>query len=104
MKESVSTAPVSAASQSKVAVLEGDLGPRDAAAVHTALLSALQQSAAVEIDARTLASLDTSIIQILVAARKSAERLERPLTILTEPDGALPATLERLGLTASALR
>lgn len=67
------------------------------------MLAALQQNESVQIDARKLASLDTSVVQVLLAARKTATRLKRKLTVLSERDGALPVTLQRLGLSSTAL-
>lgn len=82
---------------------DGELTARDAVSLHEIMLAAMQQDQEIVVDTRTLVSLDTSIVQILLASRKSAERLGRKLTILTGRDGVLPATLDRLGVSSAAL-
>ena len=83
--------------------LEGDLSARDAASVHQSVLAALQRNESVEIDSRALSSIDTTIVQVLLAAQKSALRLGHTLSVTGEPGGVLSGTLERLGLPANAL-
>jgi anti-anti-sigma regulatory factor len=78
--------------------LEGNLGPRDASALHEALLVALGGEDEVVVDARRVTSLDVSILQVLIAADIAAEKLGRTITLLRESEGAVEATFARAGL------
>lgn len=81
--------------------LDGSLDIRDAAELRSKLLDALQTHPATAVDAANVESVDTSIVQILVAAVKSAERLGRSLTIATGDGVAVPDTLRRLGFSTN---
>lgn len=78
--------------------LEGDLRPRDASALHEALLVALSGEDEILVDARRVTSLDVSILQVLIAADIAAEKLGRAITLLRVPEGAVEATFARAGL------
>jgi len=78
--------------------LEGNLGPRDASALHEALLVALGGEDEIVVDARRVTSLDVSILQVLIAADIAAEKLGRTITLLRESEGAVEATFARAGL------
>ncbi len=80
-------------------LLEGDLGPRDAGEIHAALLHALQEHRSVVIDTRRLASVDVSIMQLMVAAFGTARRLGHALSVASECGGPLEQSLARGGLT-----
>lgn len=79
--------------------LDGSLDMRDAAELRTKISDALQSHPSVCIDAANVEAIDTSIVQILVAALKSAERLGRPLTIATGDGAAVPDAFRRLGFS-----
>lgn len=78
--------------------LAGSFGLKDAKDVCESLRKALSTSGLVEIDVTGLAGHDISLIQLLIAARKSAERRGITLALMTAPDGALQVTLARAGL------
>jgi anti-anti-sigma regulatory factor len=76
---------------STVVSLVGDLGLREASEVRGRLLAALSAGVAVVVDARGLAGADLAIVQLLVAAHKSAARQGVPLRLLAGANGALRA-------------
>ena len=77
--------------------LEGILGLRDSETIKSQLLEAIQASAAVHIDARDLAEVDVSVIQLLIAAQKSAFLKGTTYTLSTPANGALAQALDRGG-------
>lgn len=79
-------------------VLEGRLGLRDAKGLQQRLLDAFGQFEAITIDVRSLEQADTSLLQLLIAARKKATAQGNQLTLLAEPRGALETLLSRVGL------
>jgi anti-anti-sigma factor len=81
--------------------LDGSLDIRDAGELRSKILDALQSHPATVVDAGNVESVDTSIVQILVASVKSAERLGRSLTISTGDGAAVPDTLQRLGFSTN---
>jgi anti-anti-sigma regulatory factor len=79
--------------------LSGTLGVRDAALLALRLAAAIEAHPSVTVSAAALEGLDIAIVQVLVAARKSAARAGRQLTIVPGP--ALVRTLVKAGfLTA----
>ncbi|MBR0830216.1 STAS domain-containing protein [Bradyrhizobium manausense] len=77
--------------------LQGSLTLRDAKQVQGLLLDAISASREVEIDVSDVSSIDVSIIQLIVSARKSAEQRGRKLALATESNGAFRATLAKAG-------
>ena len=77
--------------------LEGKLALRDVTQVHQQLNDAMSAFNAVEIDVRDLADVDISIVQLVVAARKSAERFGQALNLVTKSGSAFEATLVKAG-------
>lgn len=75
--------------------LAGTLGVRDAAGLANRLAEAIDAHPAVTISAAALEGADISIVQILVAAHKSAAKAGKPLTI--EPGEVLLRTLLKAG-------
>ncbi|WP_249140703.1 STAS domain-containing protein [Bradyrhizobium arachidis] len=61
------------------------------------MLDAISASREVEIDVSDVSSIDVSIIQLIVSARKSAEQRGRKLALATESNGAFRATLAKAG-------
>jgi ABC-type transporter Mla MlaB component len=82
---------------------DGVLGLRSIAALHAHLLQAMTGRTAIRIDCTNAESVDASVIQLLLAARRSAERDNVALDIAAPPDGALHRALMRCGLPADAL-
>jgi len=81
--------------------LRGALGIRDAAGLASDLRTALESSPSVLVDASGLASADLAIVQVLVAARRSAAESGGGLTVCAPPDGALAGLLAAAGFPAS---
>lgn len=79
-------------------VLEGRLGLRDAKRLQQRLLDAFGQFESITIDVRSLEQADTSLLQLLIAARKKATAQGNQLTLQSEPRGALETLLSRTGL------
>ena len=78
--------------------LAGTLGVRDVSNTCERLRGAFEQPGPIEIDLRELTGLDISIVQLLIAAFKSAERLGRDLRLLSDPAGPLHVLLVNTGL------
>ncbi len=78
--------------------LTGKLGLREAFEVHQQLKQAIERFETVRIDVRKAATLDISIIQLLVAARKYAQRLERSLSVVSTADSPFEVALVRAGM------
>lgn len=78
----------------------GRMGLRDAKGLLTRLSEAMAEPGNLTIDARTLTDVDISIVQLLISAGKSTELNDRDITFLTEPSGALDATLVQAGFQA----
>lgn len=79
--------------------LEGDLGLKTARSVCDILRQAVDRSDAIVIDARNAIGIDISIVQLLIAARKSAERQGKRVTIMAGSAGPLQTTVREAGLT-----
>jgi anti-anti-sigma regulatory factor len=77
--------------------LQGSLSLRDAKQVQGLLLDAISASREVEIDVSDVSSIDVSIIQLIVSARKSAEQRGRKLTLATGSSGPFKAALAKMG-------
>ena len=78
--------------------LGGELGLREADAIRDQLLDALRAHEAVEVDMTGLASLDMSIIQLLIAAQKLADGRSKGFQIIALSGGALQDAATRAGL------
>ena len=64
------------------------------------LRAALDQASDVLLDCEKIEEVDLSFIQLVLAARKSADRDGKNLTLLTPARGVLLAALRRAGLEA----
>ena len=82
--------------------LDGSLTVRTIGAVHAALVEALARNDAVQVDCTGAASVDLSLIQLLLAARRSADEAGKHLTLAAPAGGVLLAALERGGFLRSA--
>ena len=79
-------------------ILEGPLTLRTATETCDLLRDALAHDATVSIDCRAATDIDLSFIQLLVAARSSAEQASRTVTLVESPNGPLLTVLSRAGL------
>lgn len=80
--------------------IHGALGLRDAADLSGQLTEALARHPDVTVDAAALEDADVAILQVLVAAQKTADGTGRALRLHAPPGGVLPQLLARAGLTA----
>lgn len=78
--------------------LVGPLNLRTATETCDALREALAHHAAVSIDCTAATDIDLSFIQLLVAARSSAQQAGGTVSLAESPDGPLLAVLSRTGL------
>lgn len=78
--------------------LQGDLGLREARQVQALLSEALGVARAVELDVRGITGLDISIVQLIAAARRSAQQRGGELTLVSEPNNVFATTVTRAGL------
>lgn len=79
-------------------LLSGELGLRGIEALGAELTAALAGHDEVVIDATTVESADTSTIQLLLSAQKSANADGKALSLTAAPSGPLATTLVVLGL------
>ncbi|TXH39004.1 MAG: STAS domain-containing protein [Rhodospirillaceae bacterium] len=75
---------------------------RNIEAVHTDILGGLTTADQIEIDCTDLAEADLSLVQLLVAAHKSAARRGTPFALIHPTSNALGDILKRAGLLPSA--
>ena len=78
--------------------VSGELGLRDAHAVRELLAQAMASHPAVEVHTGRLTAVDISIIQLLIAAQKSAAAQGTAFTIRAAANGPLRETMLRAGL------
>ena len=77
--------------------LDGALTVRTIGTTRDAVLDALAKHAAIEIDCTCADTIDLSLIQLLLAARRSAQAAGKRLTLVAPADGALRHALEQGG-------
>lgn len=80
-----------------VVVLDSVVDIRTAGATQTALADALTAGGPVEIDGSGVVEADLTLIQLLLAARRTAQRRGTPLTLRQPATGALWDLLVRGG-------
>jgi ABC-type transporter Mla MlaB component len=78
-------------------VLDGVLTIRTAGALCGTLREAVAKHSSVSIDCAAAVEADLSFIQLLIAARASARRSDKTVTLMTFPDGPLLDALTRAG-------
>ncbi len=83
-----------------VVAFDGNLTLQTIDSVRDELSSALTSGKPVRIDCSAATEVDLSFIQLLLAAKRSALRLDRPLQLAAPADGPLLATLRRSGFVA----
>jgi len=74
-------------------VLEGPATIRNVEELHAILAAALDYSGSVTVDCAGITDADLSLIQLLLAARKSARRSGQTLVLSAPADGALREAL-----------
>jgi anti-anti-sigma regulatory factor len=77
--------------------LDGALTIRTAEAVSAKLLDAIREHTCLSIDCSAAAEIDLSFIQLLIAARATAQLLHRSVILASRPVGVLLDTLTRGG-------
>jgi ABC-type transporter Mla MlaB component len=77
--------------------LDGALTIRTAEAVSAKLLDAVNQHSSLSVDCSDVTEVDLSFIQLLIAARVSAQSLQKSVVLGGRPEGALLDTLTRGG-------
>jgi ABC-type transporter Mla MlaB component len=73
-------------------------------ATHERLVAAMAAHQAIEIDCNAVAELDLSLIQLVLAAKRSADKADKSLTLAAPASGKLRAALDRAGFLAAAVR
>ncbi|RBI82618.1 hypothetical protein DRV85_18565 [Rhodosalinus halophilus] len=84
-------------------VLSGNLSIRDSEELRRRLLKKLTADEPLRIDVGGLATIDTTIIQVLMAARRSAAHQGLPFEIRGVTESPLPAFMAAIGLPTSEL-
>lgn len=84
-------------------VLSGNMSIRDSEELRRRLLTMLTVNAPLRIDVGGLATVDTTIVQVLMAARRSAARQGFPFEIRGFAQSPLPAFMTAIGLPTSEL-
>lgn len=79
-------------------VLDGEIGPRDAAALHGQMLQTLEAGRALVVDSSGASSVHVAILQLLVAGAAAARSRQSDFTLIAPPDGACRAAFDRAGL------
>ncbi|MFN3512344.1 MAG: lipid asymmetry maintenance protein MlaB [Phenylobacterium sp.] len=81
--------------------LQGALNLRDAPAIREQLLAAIGEHEAVDLDLSGVESIDVALVQVLLAARKSADANGRILRLAPSPPGeACGVIFARCGLAS----
>jgi ABC-type transporter Mla MlaB component len=83
-------------------VLDGALTVRTAAIVRDRLLAALAEHALVRVDCSAAESIDLSVLQLLLAARRSAAAAGKHVGLTAPAAGTLRGALEQAGLLPAA--
>lgn len=79
-------------------VLEGELTVRDAEALHARLLAAINAHAEVVADCSAATLIDVCALQLLLSARRTAQRCGKRFALAGPPEGVLREALVRGGL------
>jgi len=106
MSESVSPSPAAdglSGIGSDAAVLSGNLGIRDVESIRDRLMQQVSHGGPVRVDVGGLTGLDTSIVQLLIAAKRSADLCGCAIDIRGVAQSPLPDVMTALGLTLDEL-
>lgn len=82
--------------------LEPDQTIRTITETHAIVSDALA-SGGLELDCSAVADVDTSFLQLLASARRSANVSRQPFVVVFPPDGVVAHALRRLGLEADSV-
>lgn len=82
-------------------VLAGPVTIASSQDLHQRLLRALDAGNDVEVECSDVTEADLSLVQLLLAARRSAEARRQRLVMRSAASGALLATLQRAGLVGA---
>ena len=88
-------------SDSVIVTLSGSLGLKDVTRLRDELLAAFEANTAVTLDCSQLAEADFAIVQLLVAAKKTANAGGGTLTIKAEKTGVLGQLFIKTGLISA---
>jgi anti-anti-sigma regulatory factor len=80
-----------------VLALSGDQGMRQAVRTQAEVLAALHMPGDLVLDCTGVTEADLSLVQIILAAHRTARTGGRCVTISAQPDGALRSVLQRGG-------
>ncbi len=89
------------ATDMRTVVLSGPRTVRYAEETRTLLLEALQGSSPVALDCSAVSEADLSFVQLLLAARRSAQLSGNVVTLAHSPGGVLRQALSRAGFGTS---
>jgi ABC-type transporter Mla MlaB component len=78
--------------------LQGNLGLRDVRQAYELLSDAVSAHRVVELDVREVSGIDISIIQLIAAARRSAQQRGGALTLVSKPNSVFTSILLKAGL------
>lgn len=81
--------------------LSGVQTVRSIRAVHFRLTDELARNQAIEIDCNAVTELDLSLIQLLLAAKRSADKVGKSFTLAAPAAGPLRDSLDRAGFLAA---
>ena len=81
--------------------ISGDAGLRNVQDVAGLLRQALDSHSSITVATEDLTSIDVTILQLLVAARKSAQASGKILTLRAPPDGVLHRLLVQTGFVGT---
>lgn len=81
-----------------VVTRSGTLDLRSAGELRETLLAAMSGGRPVALDATEVTSVDAGIVQVLLAAQRSADQSGRRFSVIAGPKSALPDALSRLGI------
>lgn len=81
--------------------LTGTMALRDAAGLGTRLAAALSRHKTLTIDATGVAAADMAIVQLLIAARKSASTAGKPFELRIGRSGAMRDLFTKAGFAAA---
>jgi anti-anti-sigma regulatory factor len=83
-------------------ILEGALTIRTAEAVRSTLREAFEGDQNIAIDCTGAEEIDLSFVQLLIAARVTAVRMGKTVSLIARPEGPLLDTLTRVGFGVTA--
>lgn len=83
--------------------LDGAQTVRTIQAAHQRLVAAMAEHQSIEIHCDAVTELDLSLIQLVLAAKRSADKAGKSLTLAVPATGNLHTALDRAGFLAAAV-